>query len=138
MSNVGEIINEKMQKLQKDLIVSGKAIKKKSEEEAAAGPEAGVGKKKPAGDYFPQLTQKLWHDGFKGLSVYQRCLMVSFLVGGQRRGFCWPSLDYLAGELEVSRTTIIENIKILEKKGYIIKDKKNYKFRKSNTYILVH
>jgi DNA-binding MarR family transcriptional regulator len=51
------------------------------------------------------------------------------------RGYAWPSLDYLARELNVFRSTITRAIKLLEKRGWITVERQGGCHR-SNRYRL--
>lgn len=81
-----------------------------------------------------RITRRRWFNEWVGLNPTQRVVLLSLWLYAGKKEICYPSQYKLEKDLDLSRLTILRNIKILEKKGYIKIDKKVGRF---NTYILL-
>jgi|AntAceMinimDraft_8_1070364.scaffolds.fasta_scaffold78096_3 hypothetical protein len=76
-------------------------------------------KRKKQRTWWTRISTNLWRELMKDLKPIQRSIYVSLKLYASNEGYCYPSNRLLAKELNVDKDTILENIKILEKKGWI-------------------
>ena len=91
---------------------------------------------KKGSGYF-KIFKKRWFDEWEGLTGIQRSIMVSMWLYGAGTGQCWASIRLLAGQLGCSTRTIRENIKKLEKSGFLKTEKRKGRGRYFNVYTLL-
>ena len=65
------------------------------------------------------LSKRKWIEDWAGLNPSQRSTMVSLWLYAGKKAVCWASMRRLARELGLARNTILNNIKVLEKGGFI-------------------
>lgn len=91
---------------------------------------------KKGSGYF-KIFKKRWFDEWEMLNPIQRSVMVSLWLYGAGTGQSWASLRLLAGQLKCSTTTILENIRKLEKLGFLKTKKGKGRGRYFNIYTLL-
>jgi DNA-binding MarR family transcriptional regulator len=83
--------------------------------------------------WWTKISKDEWENDFSELNQTQRCLMVSLKIYAGKKDIAFPSHKTLAKNLKVSVLTVLRNIKILEKKGFLEKKKQPGRF---NIYTL--
>lgn len=86
--------------------------------------------------YF-KIFKKRWFDEWETLTPTQRSIMVSLWLYGAGTGQSWASMRLLAGQLRCSTKSIFNNIKKLEKLGFLKIKKGKGRGRYFNIYILL-
>ena len=130
----------KYEQKQKDLAKKGhEALAKKRREADAKLPKASGETLKPKikRTWWTKISTKLWRERMKDLTPIQRSIYVSLKHYASNKGYCYPSNRLLADELNISKTTISRNIKILAKKGFIKITKTKTLKGLSNNYTLL-
>lgn len=83
------------------------------------------------------ISKKRWLKEWFVLNPMQRSTLVSLWLYADKSGVCWASMRTLAVDLGVSKNTILETIKILEKKKFLEVATRRGQKGKNNRYTLL-
>ena len=69
--------------------------------------------------YGIKISKHRLFNGLYDLEPIEKVIYISLELFKDERGYCWPSMRSLAGDLNLSKTTIQKYIWELKKKGFI-------------------
>lgn len=87
--------------------------------------------------FYVKITKKMFLNDYHSLSPTLRVVYITLKLYSSKNGVCYPSHALLARTAGLSKSTIIRSLRKLEKKGWIKRQKKAGKTKKSNVYYLL-